>query len=77
MGFSDAATVLFLHLSPEAAANFADLVKEVAGQYFYDDSLMLKALNNRLKRAVRHRQPWAEEVAALLARDDKPQLATV
>ncbi|MFE0472425.1 hypothetical protein ACFW2V_12495 [Streptomyces sp. NPDC058947] len=75
-GFDKAATELSLHLSPEAAENFTNLVKDVASQYSYDDSRMLNTLKSRLQGAARRRQGWAVEVLNLLAHDRKPQLTT-
>lgn len=76
MGFANATAALSSHLSPEAARNFTNLVKDVARQYSYNDSVMIRTLDSRLKSAARRRQGWAQEVLELLASDNKPQLVT-
>lgn len=61
-GFDRAAQALTEGLSPEAADGFTSMVVEVAQQYSYDDSLMIRRLKSRLNRAAKNKGSWAHEV---------------
>ncbi len=63
-GFDKAAQVLTQGLSPEAAERFTSMVVDVAQEYSYDDSLMIRRLKSRLNRAARRQNSWAREVLA-------------
>lgn len=61
-GFDKAAQALTKGLSPEAAQNFTSMVKDVAMEYSYNDSTMIRRLKSRLKAAARSKNQWAQEV---------------
>lgn len=63
-GFDVAVTELTWNLSPEAASNLTLMVRDVAGQYHYNDSAALNNLRSRLTRAAsgRRSREWAQEV---------------
>lgn len=61
-GFDKAAQVLTQGLSPEAARNLKSMVQDVASQYGYDDSLMIRRLKGRLRQAARNKGSWATDV---------------
>lgn len=63
-GFDKAAQALTQGLSPEAADGFTSMVKDVASQYSYNDSIMIRRLKSRLNRAARRKESWAHEVLA-------------
>lgn len=60
-GFDRAAQDLTKGLSSEAAHHFIHMVKEVATEYGYSDSVMIRRLRSRLNRAARSKA-WASEV---------------
>jgi hypothetical protein len=62
-GFQRAALVLTTGLSEEAADNLTEMVRDVAKQYGYNDSLMTKRLKTRLNKVARNKENgWAREV---------------
>lgn len=61
-GFDKAAQALTQGLSPEAAEGFTSMVKEVAQEYGYNDSTMIRRLKTRLNQAARAKNSWAHEV---------------
>jgi len=61
-GFDKAAQALTTGLSPEAARNFTSMVKDVATEYSYNDSTMIRRLRSRLNQAARSKNSWAHEV---------------
>ena len=61
-GFDKAAQDLTKGLSSEAAQNYTSMVKDVAAEYGYNDSVMIRRLKGRLNRAARSRKGWANEV---------------
>jgi hypothetical protein len=61
-GFDKAAQALTKGLSPEAAQNFTSMVKDVATEYSYNDSTMIRRLRSRLNQAARSKNSWAHEV---------------
>ena len=65
-GFDKAAQALTKGLSPEAAEGFTSMVRDVAREYSYDDSIMIRRLKTRLKGAARRKGSWAHEVLAKL-----------
>jgi hypothetical protein len=65
--FERAALSLTAGLSSEAADNLTDMVKEVATEYGYNDSVMIRRLQSRLRQAARSKsKPWAKEVLTRL-----------
>lgn len=67
-GFEKAALVLTMGLSDEATEHLTSMVKEVATQYSYDDSVMIRRLQSRLRQAARTKanRGWAQEVLTKL-----------
>lgn len=65
-GFDKAAQALTKGLSPEAAEGFTSMVKDVAQEYGYNDSIMIRRLRSRLKRTAQTKGSWAGEVLARL-----------
>lgn len=61
-GFEKAAQDLTQGLSPEAAEGLTSMVTDVASEYGYDDSLMIRRLKARLKAAARKKGSWAVDV---------------
>lgn len=61
-GFDKAAQALTKGLSPEAAEGLTSMVKDVATEYSYNDSTMIRRLKSRLKAAARSKNSWASEV---------------
>ena len=61
-GFDKAAQALTKGLSPEAAQNFTSMVMDVATEYSYNDSTMIRRLRSRLNQAARSKNSWAHEV---------------
>lgn len=70
MGFDGAVISFTSDLSSEAASNLTRMVRDVAGQYHYNDSAALNNLRSRLYRAARSRRSreWAQEVLAEVAK---------
>ena len=69
-GFDKAAQDLTSGLSPEAAQNFTSMVKDVATEYGYNDSTMIRRLRARLNKAARAKNSWAHEVLRKLETAD-------
>lgn len=65
-GFEKAAQDLTKGLSSEAAENFTSMVRDVATEYSYNDSVMIRRLKSRLRQAARRKNGWASEVLARL-----------
>jgi phage protein D len=67
-GFERAALALTLGLSDEATNNLTTMVKDVASEYGYNDSVMIRRLNSRLRQAARTKagREWAQEVLTRL-----------
>lgn len=65
-GFDSAAQDLTKGLSPEAVQHFTSMVREVATEYSYNDSIMIRRLKSRLRRAARSKNAWASEVLSKL-----------
>lgn len=61
-GFDKAAQALTKGLSDEAAEGFTSMVKDVAKEYGYNDSTMIRRLRSRLNQAARAKNSWAHEV---------------
>ncbi|AXH66310.1 hypothetical protein SEA_SATIS_151 [Streptomyces phage Satis] len=66
--FERAALALTLGLSDEATNNLTTMVVDVAKQYSYDDSVMIRRLQSRLRQAARTKagRGWAQEVLTRL-----------
>lgn len=66
LGFDTAATILTMGMSREAAENLTKLVRTVAQEKGYNDSIALRTLRSRLNRMAR-KKAWAREVLGHLA----------
>lgn len=69
LGIHGAVLTLAAGLSSEAADNLIRMAREIASQYEYSDSVMIRRFTARLNRAVRNRRtaPWATEIQAKIA----------
>lgn len=65
-GFEEAAQALTEGLPEETVSNFTSLVKEVADQYGYNDSQMLRVLRRRLTAAAKAKKTWAQEIVSAM-----------
>lgn len=76
LGFHAAALAYTRDLSPEAATNLTNLVRDVARQYHDNDSTALNRLKTRLNIAAKRRttREWAQEVLTFLADKKKERL---
>lgn len=60
--FDKTAKALTRGLSEEATENLTSMVKDVATECGYNDSLMIRRLMARLNRAAKAKTSWANEV---------------
>lgn len=64
LGIHGAVLTLASGLSSEAADNLIRMTREVAKQYDYSDSIMIRRFTTRLNRALGNKKtaPWAREI---------------
>lgn len=70
LGIHGAVLTLAAGLSSEAADNLIRMTKSIAGQYGYNDSVMIRQFSKRLNRALNNRKTteWAAEIKKVIDR---------